>query len=90
MIEVKSVAQTCSACPAQWEGETSDARPIYVRYRWGYLSVSIGEPGQDIFGAVEGPEVFGKEVGGGLQGFMTYAELRRITTGMISWPDTSD
>ncbi len=39
MITVKSIELTCHSHPAQWEGRTDDGRPIYVRYRWSYLSV---------------------------------------------------
>ena len=42
LIKVASVAQTCFACPAQWQGETEDGQEIYVRYRWGWLEVHLG------------------------------------------------
>ena len=31
MLRLKSLTQTCTACPSQWEG---------ARYRWGHLAVT--------------------------------------------------
>lgn len=78
MIVVDSVKQTCRVCPSQWSGTTRDGREIYVRYRWGYLSVRI--PG------VEGEEIFGQQVGDDLDGHLTYAALRWLTAREITWP----
>jgi hypothetical protein len=54
MMTIKQLTQTCSACPSQWEGELADGRGLYVRYRWGGLSVSVSrQPGDDpIFGPI--------------------------------------
>lgn len=52
MIEINGLIQTCEACPSQWEFYTFDDRPIYVRYRWGFLSVCIGKEGGTIMNAV--------------------------------------
>ena len=66
MIKVTSITQTCSACPAQWEGITEDNRKIYVRYRWGYLSVRIGEiDDMEEWAAVTGAEIFVIDYGDG-------------------------
>jgi len=40
--KVVELTKTCKACPAQWEGQLDDGRVIYVRYRWGGLSVGMG------------------------------------------------
>lgn len=84
---VKTCEQTCPWVPSQWEGVTTDGRPIYARYRHGYLSVRVGRIGRTIDDAVRsGQEVIGRPVGDDLDGFMTYAELRRYTKGVIEWP----
>ncbi len=36
-----SLAQTCDACPAQWEGRLTDGRALYVRYRHGWLQAEV-------------------------------------------------
>jgi len=41
-LELKYLKQTCSACPSQWEAVTKNLKPVYIRYRWGYLTVEIG------------------------------------------------
>lgn len=47
-IVVYDVKQTCGACPSSWEGRTEDGREVYARYRWGYLSVRVGD--EQVFG----------------------------------------
>ncbi len=42
-LTAASLAQTCNACPAQWEGELTDGRALYVRYRYGRLQVEAGD-----------------------------------------------
>lgn len=42
-IVVESITMTCGACPTQWEGHTNDGKSVYVRYRWGYLSVDVND-----------------------------------------------
>ena len=88
MITVAKVMKTCDACPSQWEGTTDAGKVVYVRYRWGYLSISIGDTMTQAIRR-EGPEnsVFEKEIGNGLDGFITYDELMEHTRGVISWPE---
>jgi hypothetical protein len=66
-IEIVRLEQTCTACPSQWEGATAHGQAVYVRYRWGYLSVRI-----------DGNEVYGAQVGDGYDGTMTTEELADI------------
>src|SRR3954464_14370014 len=56
--------QTCSTCPSQWEGLTEDGRPVYIRFRHGWLSVQVGSVGGDVWSAVDGEEIFVLEHGG--------------------------
>lgn len=49
MIRVASITQTCHACPSQWEGLLDDGREVYVRYRFGWLSISIRVSGEELF-----------------------------------------
>lgn len=79
--------RTCSACPSQWEGRTDDERLIYVRYRWGYLTISISKPNsRDISDAVNGEPVFDLKHGDDLSGYMEYEELKKLTQHLIEWP----
>ena len=86
-IIVTTIKQTCSACPSQWEGTLSDGKMIYVRYRWGYLSIRVSPgPTTDISDAVGGEEVFGTDHGEGMDGILTYEELTKISNHVIVWP----
>lgn len=40
-LEMKVIEMTCSACPSQWEGETINGDPVYIRYRWGMLRCDV-------------------------------------------------
>ena len=68
MPTIKHLEQTCFACPSQWEGETTDGKYIYIRYRWGYLSVDV-----------DGKEIFGLHVGSNTGGVMSEKEMLEIT-----------
>jgi hypothetical protein len=74
--EVRSadLRMTCSACPAQWEGETIDGESFYARYRWGGLSVEVG-----------GEEIFYARAGDALDGMMSTEQLVRLTGEAVAW-----
>lgn len=71
---VVRMTQTCNACPAQWEGQTGEGKYIYIRFRYGYLSVQL-----------EGITIYGNECGDGLDGFMTSAELASQLLGVLDF-----
>jgi hypothetical protein len=85
---VVAMKQTCSACPSQWEGELEDGRALYVRYRWGELSAGVGE---DIGAAVKNGRaeetLFFEHVGDGLDGSMTFKELKGHLQGLLEFPN---
>lgn len=68
-----------TVCPTQWEGSTPDCENVYIRYRWGSLTVSIDHK-----------LVYDKHVGGGLDGYMTNAELVEHLTGVVELPEIVD
>ena len=85
-MKVIEIVQTCSACPAQWEIKLKNGKMIYVRYRWGYLSIRISaEATTDVYKAVNGTEVYGKELGDSFDGCLDELELIGImkTQGFI-------
>ncbi len=75
-MKIKDPVMTCSACPAQWEGRTDGDRPVYVRYRWGYLSVRVGPPGGDSWSAVGGVLIYGGQIGEEYDGAIEWREVR--------------
>ena len=61
--EVRKLVKTCAGYPSQWEGKLEDGRMIYIRFRWGNLSVRISEqPTNDIDDAVRGKYIYEKNV----------------------------
>lgn len=70
-MRIKNVSQTCWACPSQWEGSFTDGSALYIRYRWGYLSVEK-----------DGEEIYGEQVGDGFDGYMELPEVLELT-GMV-------
>ena len=40
-MTIKDIVQTCYACPSQWEAKTEDNKAVYIRYRWGCLSIYL-------------------------------------------------
>jgi hypothetical protein len=75
-IKVVKAVRTCDSCPAQWSAWDKKGFYIYARYRYGYLSIKQN-----------GIEIFGKDIGGGLDGSMSFAELKQHTKKTIKWPD---
>ena len=64
MMKIKSLQQTCFACPSQWEGELEDGRFIYIRYRWGNLGFGIGNTLSEAIENYNYGEDLGKEFDG--------------------------
>lgn len=54
-LHVVMLHKTCSACPSQWEGMTSDGRCVYIRYRSGYGRIGVGDTVDD---AVDDDQTF--------------------------------
>ena len=72
--KVVKIYKTCSAFPAQWEGRFEDGGELFIRYRWGYLSVDKDDE-----------EIFGKQIGNSLHGMLSYERLKSIVTN-INFP----
>ncbi len=46
-IRIVRLEQTTFYRPSQWEGYTSQRAAVYVRFRWGELTVHVGDPSLD-------------------------------------------
>ena len=90
MIKIKKITKTCISNPSQWEGYTFNNEPIYIRYRWGFLSVRIGTKREGIDSAVEGKEIFSGTFGDQWAGDMDYKKLKNILSEIIELPDSND
>lgn len=86
MTRIVRLVQTCVACPSQWDGWTDDGRRIYIRYRWGYGSVSIAAPGDgDEYAAVNGECIAEWEGAESLDGYISEAEMMAAVADKIEW-----
>ncbi len=85
---VASLKKTCTACPAQWEGALEDGRSLYARYRGGGLSIGVGDDvDRAIDNSMSGEAFYFEHVGDGLDGFMTFEELRAHLNGLLDFPE---
>jgi len=57
MHTIAQLLQTCRIAPAQWEGRTTENRPIYIRGKHEIVSVHIGPPGGSVDDAIVGEEL---------------------------------
>lgn len=80
-MRVIELIQTCLACPSQWEGKTNDNREIYIRYRWGRLSIDLGQEGVEHLkhSDLRGMNVlFEEKIGDEFDGVLEYEELKGL------------
>lgn len=85
--KVMALKKTCTACPAQWEGRLEDGRALYARYRWGHLSVGIGDDVDEaIDNGLSEDALYADHVGDGLDGFMGFEDLRAHLYGLAEFP----
>jgi hypothetical protein len=88
MITVKSIVETCEACPSQFDGLTTDNRKLYFRYRWAHLSVQIGaQDDMSEMAAVRGEYlVQHKQISDNeYDGYMSLEELKEHTKDILHW-----
>jgi len=78
-VRVSQIWMTTSAIPTQFEGWSVDGRPIYIRYRGGWLSVSIGEVGDPLHALPGASDAYGERVGHEWAGQITLHRVCRLT-----------
>ena len=78
-IKVAHIRNTCPACPSQWEGATDDGQYVYIRYRWGWLRVEVGNE-----------IVYHQRIGGQLDGHMDENELSGHLKGVLDFTGIRD
>lgn len=86
--KVKHIERTCDACPTQYEGEFEDGDRLYIRYRWGELSVMKYAPNEPSGLMLAKNELFAAQVGEGLDGTMSDAELIGLVADVVTFPIT--
>jgi hypothetical protein len=84
MIRVTEIRNTCSACPSQWEGLTDDEQVVYIRFRWGHLSVGVDHCLDE---AICAAPIFTWDDSDMCNGVMDYGQLKELTGGVLELPE---
>lgn len=83
-VQIVELVNTGVACPTQWDAKDSEGRVLYIRYRWGHLSVrrapteAPGDPWHP-----NSKVIFGKQLADDLHGCMSDEELATATQGVL-------
>jgi hypothetical protein len=90
--EVYDLRRTCIACPSQWEGRIGDHGSIYIRYRWGVLTVRISMTDGNAV-AVDScfyEDDLGRRTGDRLGGYMDTDEMWQALEGVCHFNGECD
>lgn len=71
-VVITQLERDCIACPTAWIATTDSGKELYVRYRWGDLTVKTRDD--------EREEIYRKDFGGAFDGHMTVYELQDVLT----------
>ena len=75
-MKILNLTKTCWMCPSQWEGTLEDGKMVYIRYRWGHLTITTSkEPSNDIQDAVDGEMLLELQVGDDFCGNMENEDM---------------
>jgi hypothetical protein len=87
-ITVTTAHFECRMCPTIIVGTSTEGETVYVRYRWGRLTVRIDPRDPAPNGGAAGVWIMFKELDvEGLAGCISYDEIRELTSEMIDWPE---
>jgi hypothetical protein len=87
MMKITKIMNCGTVCPTQWIGATEDNRAVYIRYRWGRLTVHYGEREKlSEVAAVCGKLFYEKDLNRPAEGYLRYSELKSIVLPSISLP----
>lgn len=80
---VRSLTQTCLACPSQWEGELEDGRALYIRLRHDSLTVGSGRTLDE---AIENrDDIYSEILGNGDLGVISFSDLSQTLDGILDF-----
>lgn len=85
MLVLKEIRRICLACPSSWEGVTECGRSVFIRYRWGHLSIRTDD--NDKKSVVRGTEILALDYGEPMDGFLHYNELKILASETMTLPD---
>ena len=77
-MKIKTLKCTSHCCPSQWEGATDKGEMIYIRYRWGRLTIQLSEPGGTVRDAVNAKFLYQKQIGDEYAGVLSIDEIKSL------------
>lgn len=78
-MKIKSIKNTSTCCPSQWEGITESNETFYIRYRWGRLAIQLSEPDGTLKDAINsGRILYQKQIGDEFAGVIHIEEVLEI------------
>lgn len=78
----------CRMYPTVIAGTTDDGSTIYVRYRWGQLTIRLDPRDPAPHGGAAGVWIMVKQLDPeGLAGCLSYDEIRELTAQTLVWPE---
>lgn len=66
-VTVKKLMQIGYACPSQWQAITDSGQDVYIRFRWGYLSLRVAEE-----------EIYGEQIADRFDGVLSDSDMRKV------------
>lgn len=66
-VVITNLERDCIACPTSWIATTDSNKELYIRYRWGELTIKTRDDSRD--------ELYRQDFGGAFDGHMTVYEL---------------
>lgn len=77
-MEVTDIIETCGGCPSSWTARTiKDNRPVYIRFRWGCLSITVGDP-EDSDVDDNSNIVYDEQISDGMDGIISWNKVEKI------------
>lgn len=85
-IKIVTAHMEFPMCPSVYVGTTSAGETIRARYRFGRLVIRLDSPNAPC-GAAAGAWIYDQQLDpAGLDGCMSYEDLRELTAELIDWP----
>lgn len=79
IVSLIEVTPICQACPSDWEAIDDEGREIYIRFRWGHLSVSLDDLTN------EPVSLLSLQHSDPLDGVMSTEEMVELTKDVLDW-----
>jgi hypothetical protein len=76
---VVALSPPCGACPTEWFGATAAGEAFFVRYRYGVLSVTVGD------GTPVARLIYNAQVGSALDGVLGTHDMQRHLAGAVEF-----